>query len=51
MLPSAPTLPLELQIAEKVHAYTRTYGTDASSTRVKDLIDMVLWCDIGRLSR
>lgn len=39
---AAPTLPLELQIAEKVHAYTRTYGTDASSSRVKDLIDMVL---------
>lgn len=52
----APTLPLELQIAEKVHAYTRTYGTDASSSRVKDLIDMVLIgsgasMDAGLLSR
>lgn len=39
----APTLPLELQVAEKVHAYTRSYGASgASSTRVKDLIDLVL---------
>lgn len=39
----APTLPLELQIAEKVHAYTRSYGdSGAPSTRVKDLIDLVL---------
>lgn len=39
----APTLPLELQVAEKVHAYTRRYGASgASSTRVKDLIDLVL---------
>jgi hypothetical protein len=40
---AAPTLPLELQAAEKVHAYTRTYGdVRAASTRVKDLIDLVL---------
>ena len=39
----APTLPLELQVAEKVHAYTRSYGdSGGSSTRVKDLIDLVL---------
>lgn len=39
----APTLPLELQVAEKVHAYTRAYGDAlARSTRVKDLIDLVL---------
>jgi hypothetical protein len=39
----APTLPLELQVAEKVHAYTRSYGdSGARSTRVKDLIDLVL---------
>ena len=39
----APTLPLELQVAEKVHAYTRRYGeSGVSSTRVKDLIDLVL---------
>lgn len=40
---AVPTLPLELQIAEKVHAYTRSYGeSSAPSTRVKDLIDLVL---------
>ncbi len=39
----APTLPLELQVAEKVHAYTGSYGdSGARSTRVKDLIDLVL---------
>jgi hypothetical protein len=38
----APTLPLELQVAEKVHAYTRSYGAGGWSTRVKDLIDLVL---------
>lgn len=39
----APTLPLELQVAEKVHAYTRGYGdSGAPSTRVKDLIDLAL---------
>lgn len=38
-----PTLPLELQVAEKVHAYTRSYGdSGAPSTRVKDLIDLAL---------
>jgi hypothetical protein len=36
-----PALPLEQQVAEKVHAYTRTYGTLGSS-RVKDLVDLVL---------
>lgn len=40
---AVPTLPLELQIAEKAHAYTRSYGeSGAPSTRVKDLIDLVL---------
>jgi hypothetical protein len=42
----APTLRLELQVAEKLHAYTRPYGQSGrASTRVKDLIDLVL---IGR---
>jgi hypothetical protein len=36
-------LPLEFQIAEKVHAYTRGYGDRThASTRVKDLVDLVL---------
>ncbi len=37
-----PTLPLEQHLAEKVHAYTRTYAGDRRSSRVKDLADMVL---------
>ncbi len=37
------SLPLELQIAEKVHAYTRGYGESGIvSTRVKDLLDLAL---------
>lgn len=36
-----PALPLEQQVAEKIHAYTRTYGRHPSS-RVKDLVDLVL---------
>jgi hypothetical protein len=35
-------VPLEFQIAEKVHAYTRGYGDRTPSTRVKDLVDMAL---------
>jgi len=34
------------QIAEKVHAYTQTYAS-GSSTRVKDLVDIVLIAGIG----
>jgi len=38
-----PTLPIEVQIAEKVHAYTRSYGEHSlASTRVKDLVDLAL---------
>lgn len=37
-----PALPLEQQVAEKVHAYTRTYGDGRASSRVKDLVDLVL---------
>jgi hypothetical protein len=36
-----PVLPLEQHVAEKVHAYTRTYHGHPSS-RVKDLVDLVL---------
>lgn len=35
-------VPLETQVAEKLHAYTRTYRAGRTSTRVKDLVDMVL---------
>ena len=37
-----PALPLEQHVAEKVHAYTRSYAGGRPSTRVKDLIDLVL---------
>lgn len=33
---------LEQHLAEKVHAYTRTYEASRPSTRTKDLVDMVL---------
>lgn len=37
-----PALPLEQHVAEKVHAYSRTYAGGRPSTRVKDLIDLVM---------
>lgn len=39
-----PALSVEQHLAEKVHAYTRRYGpgADIPSSRVKDLVDMVL---------
>lgn len=38
-----PALPLPQHIAEKVHAYTRTYGESGrESTRPKDLVDILL---------
>lgn len=36
---AVPVLPLELHVAEKLHAYTRDYGDGRSSSRVKDLVD------------
>ena len=46
-----PALGLEQHVAEKVHAYTRTYGRRLIvSTRPKDLVDIVLICEIGHLS-
>ncbi len=41
-----PAVPLSQHIAEKVHAYTRTYGSsDRPSTRPKDLVDILLIAD------
>jgi hypothetical protein len=38
-----PTIPITQHLAEKVHAYTRTYGEQQRrSTRPKDLVDMLL---------
>ncbi len=41
-----PAIPLAQHLAEKVHAYTRSYGTAGRpSTRPKDLIDILLIAD------
>lgn len=40
--PRILVLPLAQHVAEKVHAYTRVYRDGRTSTRVKDLIDLVL---------
>jgi hypothetical protein len=47
---AAPSLPLEVQVAEKVHAYTRGYGVDGvGSTRVKDIVDLALVASTAEL--
>jgi Nucleotidyl transferase AbiEii toxin, Type IV TA system len=42
-------VPLELQVAEKLHAYTRTYERGRTSTRPKDLVDLVLISELSHL--
>ena len=37
-----PAVAIEQHIAEKLHAYTRTYAADMPSSRVKDLVDLVV---------
>jgi predicted nucleotidyltransferase component of viral defense system len=37
-----PTVAIEQHVAEKLHAYTRRYAGDAPSSRVKDLVDLVV---------
>lgn len=37
-----PAIPLAQHLAEKVHAYTRTYAGGRQSSRVKDLVDIVV---------
>jgi hypothetical protein len=38
-----PAIPIEQHLAEKIHAYTGTYGKDGrASTRPKDLVDILL---------
>lgn len=45
-----PALPLPQHVAEKVHAYTRRYGTTGrESTRPKDLVDILLIAGSERL--
>lgn len=45
-----PTIPIEIHIAEKLHAYTRIYREDRRSSRSKDLIDIVLIAENIELS-
>jgi hypothetical protein len=40
---------LELQVAEKLHAYARTYEGRRSSTRTKDLVDLALIAELSSL--
>ena len=48
--PALPVVPLERQVAEKLHAYTATYGArEQGSTRVKDLVDLALIGDLAEL--
>lgn len=43
-----PVVPLEQHVAEKLHAYTGTFGHDErESTRVKDLVDLVLISELA----
>jgi hypothetical protein len=44
-----PAVQLELQVAEKLHAYTQTYEGGRGSTRVKDLVDLALIAELSRL--
>jgi hypothetical protein len=37
-----PALAVEQHLAEKLHAYSRTYAGDRPSSRVKDLVDIVV---------
>lgn len=42
-------VPLELQVAEKLHAYTRVYEGGRTSSRAKDLIDLALIAELSQL--
>lgn len=42
-------VPLALQVAEKLHAYTRTYEGRRTSTRTKDLVDLALIAELSTL--
>ena len=42
-------VPLELQVAEKLHAFTRTYEGGRTSTRPKDLVDLALISELSHL--
>lgn len=42
-------IPLEHHVAEKLHAYTRTYEGSRLSTRAKDLVDIALIAELSPL--
>lgn len=44
-----PAVPLTRHVAEKLHAYTRSHAGGIESTRVKDLVDLVLIASLARL--
>ena len=44
-----PCYPVSQQIAEKVHAYTRTYAS-GESTRITDWVDILLMAELGSLN-
>lgn len=46
---SVPCYPISQQLAEKVRAYTQGYASGRSS-RVKDLVDMILLAEMGELT-
>ncbi len=51
-----PAVAIEQHVAEKLHAYTRTYAGGMASSRVKDLVDLVviahtMTVDADRLTR
>jgi len=43
-------VPLELHVAEKLHAYTRIHSNDRASTRTKDLVDLALIAELFTLA-
>lgn len=45
-----PCFPISQQIAEKVHAYTRPHGANMPSSRVKDLVDILLMAELSSIS-
>jgi hypothetical protein len=44
-----PCYPISQQLAEKCHAYTKTYASGVS-TRIKDFVDIILLAEIGEIS-
>lgn len=45
-----PVIPIAQHVAEKIHAYTGTYGLGRGSSRVKDLVDLVLISELLTLN-